>query len=94
MCTIGNWYLPAVGELWRLYNHKATLNNAIISSGGTAFTESYYWASTETVAEFAWVVYLTNGTRYAWGYKYNNAFVRPALQLCAEGYTNVNGICQ
>ena len=92
ICAAGNWYLPAAGELWTLYNNKETLNSKFTSNSGAAFTENWYWSSTEYSANYAW------GVRFSTGYrgedsKYGSHYVRPVLALCAEGYENIDGNC-
>ena len=92
MCAKGNWYLPSTGELYTLYSNKSTLNSKFTSNSGTAFKEDYYWASTEGNSANAWFVHFGiggKGTRS----KYYSYYVRPALQLCAEGYYNKDGVC-
>lgn len=42
-----DWFLPSVAELNEVYNNKATLNASIIANGGTAFSNLWYWTSTQ-----------------------------------------------
>ena len=41
------WYLPAAGELRKLYAALPLIETALVSAGGTTLTEDTYWSSTE-----------------------------------------------
>lgn len=56
-----DWYVPALGQLYEIYNNKADINTALQNIGGTAFESSGYWSSSENNANYAWLVYFDNG---------------------------------
>lgn len=57
--TVGNWYLPAEGELARLcYYYK--LGGIFKTGGATGWTTDYRWSSTEYNASLAWFVSFSN----------------------------------
>jgi hypothetical protein len=67
--TKGQWYLPAAGEIYKLWEvHDQMDAGAVylgwISSGQTMFTKGYYWSSTEYDANYAWVL---DTNSYPWG---------------------------
>ena len=83
-CAKGNWYMPAAGEVWSLYNNKALLNKSFSYIGASAFHESVYWSSTESSNDVAWVVTLSGGSR--WGsYKNYRNYTRPVLEIRVGG---------
>ena len=53
--TYGDWYLPSKDELNKMYLNKGAINTTAAVNGGSAFTPSYYWSSTEYDFDFAWV---------------------------------------
>lgn len=56
---VGNWYLPAEGELARLcYYYK--YNNIFKTGGATGWTTDYRWSSTEYNANNAWFINFSN----------------------------------
>ena len=54
-----DWFLPSIFELKEIYDNKATLEGA---SGFTAFS-SYYWSSSESGANGAWVQNFDTGAQ-------------------------------
>lgn len=95
--TKGNWYLPAEGELERLYNFyrqgvtaeyaSAGVNEArtpIIANANKkcgrtvlTFTNTWYWASSESSAWYSWYVYFDSGYVSGWHLKCLDGYVRP-----------------
>lgn len=69
----GKWFLPAEGDLARMYwlhhfgytyledGEKAPLQSAAAAGVLTAFSNSWYWSSTEGSENGAWNVYFSNG---------------------------------
>ena len=60
----GDWYLPAGGELYYIYQNKDTLNNSLSKVGGTQLETidyPYYWSSSES-----------NGSRVAWRLRFDS----------------------
>ncbi|MDA3814220.1 MAG: DUF1566 domain-containing protein [Candidatus Cloacimonetes bacterium] len=45
--TYGDWYLPAIQELYLMYQNKSTIEATAIANGGSAFGNIGYWSSTE-----------------------------------------------
>ena len=58
----GDWYLPAIGELYQIYVNKTAINEKRTSIKGSGFSESYtYWSSRETSSDRECSVSLNNG---------------------------------
>jgi len=51
----GDWFLPSKDELNAMYQNKTTINASAQANGGSAFTTDYYWSSSETTSERAWI---------------------------------------
>ena len=77
-CGKGEWYLPALGELWAIYNNLSTIQTAISKAGGTKIITSYYWSSTEFGSTYAWILVFDSGYRGTY-FKYTDDYVRPVL---------------
>ena len=43
----GDWYLPALGELYLIYQNKTTLNNNLSKIGGIQLDSNIRWSSSE-----------------------------------------------
>ena len=53
---VGDWYLPAAGELFEIYSHKDILNSSLKKIGANEFDiNMYFWSSTEGSEYKAWV---------------------------------------
>lgn len=53
------WYLPAIGQLKRLYNNLDKVNESLTAAGGTALSDDIhaeYWSSTEYSVCNAWTI--------------------------------------
>ena len=79
-----NWYLPSSGELWLICRYLEEIQNALETVGGqklvTAFGDDvpWYWSSTESSADGAWGLFLSNIDLGIWNFKISlNAKVRP-----------------
>ena len=57
------WYLPALGQLKKLYNLRERLNTSLLKVKGEEIEEDSYWSSTQFGEYSAWRVY-RNGTVY------------------------------
>lgn len=79
-----NGYLPALGELYLAYQHKAEIDAALEKCGGVAMERNYYWSSTFVGSD--------NGYRKCWELKWSTGdvsyyelhmgrFVRPFAPL-------------
>ena len=83
--TAGQWYLPAVGELWNYVAvNKDAVNTAIQTYGGPRLIRPnvsyYYWSSCEWAGRF--IVSLNiNTTSLGQGTKSNNFYVRAFIRL-------------
>lgn len=68
--TQGDWYLPAAGELYKLWEVYPQMDACArdvlnwISSGQTMFQKSYYWSSTEYDTNNVWGL---DTYSYPWG---------------------------
>ena len=80
-CDVGNWYLPALGESYTVYNNLSNIQNSISKAGGTQIsTSDFYWSSTEYYSANAWALYFFNGYRLT-DSKYARDYVRPVLSF-------------
>ena len=52
--TYGDWYLPSKYELNLMYQNKVTIDASATANGGSGFSSSYYWSSTEFDFSSAW----------------------------------------
>lgn len=56
------WYIPSLGELYRIFLNKAAINEALQHIlGAQKLQGKWYWASTEYNAKFTWGMRLVNG---------------------------------
>jgi hypothetical protein len=68
--TQGKWYLPAAGELykiWEVYPQMDACARDVlgwIGTGSTMFKKGYYWSSTEYDATNVWIL---DTNSYPWG---------------------------
>ena len=63
------WYIPSLGELYRIFINKKTINEALDYIGGDRLQDKWYWTSTEGSATTAWNLYLNDGYASGWGAK-------------------------
>ena len=74
----GDWYLPAIGELYQIYANKTAINEKRTAIKGSGFDDDdLYWSSREYSSNHEYAVYLGNGnfnynkknyTNYALGF--------------------------
>ena len=57
-----DWYIPACGQLYLIYQNKTKINSALSAIGGTQLAEWPYWSSSEFGSINGWGVYLDNGS--------------------------------
>ena len=50
------WYLPALGQLKKLYNLRERLNTSLLKVKGEEIEEDRYWSSTQYDYSYAWYV--------------------------------------
>ena len=76
----GDWYLPALGELYTAYTNKDFLNYALSLVGKKDIpTNSYHWSSSEDSYDYAWDLRFNDGGVYISNKFYNDYYVRPVL---------------
>ena len=56
-----DWYIPACGQLYLIYQNTTNINTALSAIGGTQITAAYYWSSSEYSPSHGWYVYLGSG---------------------------------
>lgn len=66
------WYIPSLGELYRIFINKKTINGALDYIGGDRLQDRWYWTSTELSATNAWHLYLYDGNTGHWNAKASN----------------------
>lgn len=67
-----DWYIPSLGELYRIFINKKAINAALEFAKGDKLQGRWYWTSTEYSAAHAWGLHLTDGSTYAWYPKASN----------------------
>ncbi len=56
------WYIPSLGELYRIFLNKAAINGALqYIPSAQKLQGKWYWASTQYSAKFAWGMRFVNG---------------------------------
>lgn len=63
------WYIPSLGELYRIFINKKAINAALEFAKGERLQDRWYWTSTESSATFAWLLYLYDGGTGNWNSK-------------------------
>lgn len=59
-----DWYIPSLGELYRIFINKKAINAALEFAEGDKLQDRWYWTSTEHSATNAWLLYLGGGASY------------------------------
>ena len=67
-----DWYIPSLGELYRIFINKKAINAALEFAKGDKLQDRWYWTSTEYSATSAWFLYLYDGNTYGWDTKASN----------------------
>ena len=75
---VGDWHLPALGELYTIYTNKGIINRALDRIGATEYETNYYWSSSEYSSNNAWGVGFSGGRVEDYG-KNRTYSVRPVL---------------
>lgn len=57
-----DWYIPSLGELYRIFINKKAINAALEFAKGDQLQDRWYWTSTELSATTAWLLTLSDGT--------------------------------
>lgn len=68
-----DWYIPSLGELYRIFINKKAINAALEFAKGDKLQDRWYWTSTEYSATTAWYLYLNDGFTNHWFTKVSNA---------------------
>lgn len=68
------WYIPSLGELYRIFINKKAINAALEFAKGDKLQDRWYWTSTELSATNAWYLYLNDGLTNGWYAKASNTF--------------------
>lgn len=61
-----DWYIPSLGELYRIFINKKAINAALEFAKGDKLQDRWYWTSTELSATRAWNLHLGDGYTYYW----------------------------
>lgn len=61
-----DWYIPSLGELYRIFINKKAINAALEFAKGDKLQDRWYWTSTENTAASAWNLYLYDGGTNYW----------------------------
>lgn len=64
-----DWYIPSLGELYRIFITKKAINAALEFAKGDKLQDRWYWTSTEVSATNAWYLNLNGGYAGGWGTK-------------------------
>lgn len=63
------WYIPSLGELYRIFINKKAINAALEFAEGDKLQDRWYWTSTEISATHAWFLGLGDGYTDYWNAK-------------------------
>lgn len=61
-----DWYIPSLGELYRIFINKKAINAALEFAKGDKLQDRWYWTSTEISATGAWFLRLYVGNAGNW----------------------------
>lgn len=61
-----DWYIPSLGELYRIFINKKAINAALEFAKGDKLQDRWYWTSTEDSATSAWGLNLSDGNTSSW----------------------------
>lgn len=64
-----DWYIPSLGELYRIFINKKAINAALEFAKGNKLQGRWYWTSTEAGATNAWYLSLGDGSTGSWNTK-------------------------
>lgn len=69
-----DWYIPSLGELYRIFINKKAINAALEFAKGDKLQDRWYWTSTELSATSAWILSLDDGDTTNWYTKASNTY--------------------
>lgn len=72
--------VPDIRELTLIHLNIDDVNAGLSAAGGEKL-EGYYWSSTENSSNYAWLLDMSDGYRYAYVKYHNGHYVRPVLAL-------------
>lgn len=78
-CQFAGGRCPTIDELTGIFLNKDKINAALKAANLPALKESWYWSSTENSSNYAWYLWMDDGTRYSNLKGYLNGYVRPVL---------------
>ena len=61
-----DWYIPSLGELYRIFINKKAINAALEFANCDKLQDRWYWTSTEGSATYAWGLCLGGGNTCYW----------------------------
>jgi hypothetical protein len=79
-CQAEGGRCPTIDELTGIYLNKDKINAALKAANLPELKESWYWSSTEYNNYNAWLLRVSDGSRYT-GNKGDSIYVRPVLAL-------------
>lgn len=79
-CQSAGGRCPTIDELNGIFLNKDKINTALKAANLLALKESGYWSSTEYSSNYAWGLWMDDGSRY-YGIKYDYTYVRPVFDI-------------
>ena len=76
--NVGDWYLPAAGELQLIYNNLTPLNQSLSKIGGSTLQWQFYWSCTRMGANYMWAVTFNQG-RWGANRRTSTSYARPVI---------------
>ena len=61
-----DWYIPSLGEVYRIFINKKAINAALEFAKGDKLQDSWYWTSTEGSSQNAWRLNFSDGNLHGW----------------------------
>ena len=78
-CQAEGGRCPTIDELTGIFLNKNKINAALKAANLPELKESCYWSSTEVSSNYAWGLWMDDGTRYDVSKGNNYRYVRPVL---------------
>lgn len=69
-----DWYIPSLGELFRIFINKKAINAALEFVKGDKLQDRWYWTSTEYSVAIAWYLHLYDGHAGNWNTKASSTY--------------------
>lgn len=79
-CQSAGGRCPTIDELTGIFLNKDKINAALKAANLPELKESWYWSSTESLSNYAWVLWMDDGLRNG-NNKNDTGYVRPVLAL-------------